>query len=99
MLDHESVHSVQDMLSGGRAYSTKRSPIINPKEYLSHYSEVMAYARTLVKDLRDSGLEDSEIIKKISTGNIDHWIWNNYRGLDGKVWNSFKKAVYQYLDM
>jgi hypothetical protein len=98
MLDHESVHDVQDRVSGGRAYSLSRSPSKDSNEYFSHYSETMAYARTLVQDLRNMGLEDYDILEKMRIGEIDHWIYKIYMGLDDKTQKLFKKMVYNYLN-
>jgi hypothetical protein len=98
MLDHEIVHQEQDIRSGGRAYSLERSPKYDAGKYFSHYSEIMAYARTLARELNNVGFTKEKSIDLIRRGKISHWIWETYKGIGGSVFVGFKKKLVEYLE-
>jgi hypothetical protein len=98
MLDHEIVHQEQDIRSGSRAYSLERSPKYDTEKYFSHYSEIMAYARTLARELNNAGFTKEKSIDLIRRGKISHWIWETYKGIGGSVFVGFKKKLIEYLE-
>lgn len=98
MLDHEMVHRDQDIRSGGKAYSLERSPAHDDREYFSHYSEIMAYARTLARELEEAGFSKKDSLDMVRRGKISHWIWETYKRMGGKVFMEFKKKLVEYLE-
>lgn len=98
MIDHEMVHQGQDYRSGGKSVSFERSPVNNEEKYFSHYTELMAYARTLAKSIADSGIKKEKAMQMARSGEIYHWIWSKYMGIGGDVFRRFKKYFFQYLE-
>lgn len=103
ILRHESVHREQSERSKGSAlaYSLERGPN-DPKAYFSHYTELMAYARSYVDQCKENGQSKDDILKNLR-GNMSKsrsWIPNALKGseVEEKDIHRFKKYVYQYLE-
>lgn len=97
ILEHESVHREQAKKSLGKSYSLGRSPS-NRKEYFSHYSEVMAYANSLVHQLKKQGINKEEMLSMAKSGEYPSWINNVYNQMDADVRKKFTKYVISYIE-
>lgn len=103
ILRHESVHREQSERSKGSAlaYSLERGPK-NPKAYFSHYTELMAYARSYVDQCKRNGESKEKILNNLRGGFKNGSSWIPYALRDSKVDKKdierFKKYVYQYLE-
>lgn len=77
ILRHESVHREQSERSKGSAlaYSLERGPK-DPKAYFSHYTELMAYARSYVDQCKRNGESKEKIMNNLRGGlkNGTSWI-------------------------
>jgi hypothetical protein len=99
ILRHESIHLQQVNKMGKSNYVLDASPTINAKKYWTSQPEIMAYAQSLIDDLRDKGHDDVEIENFLrNEKNINSWIHNVYKQvLDKKQYKKFMKYVYLYL--
>ncbi len=104
VLRHESVHREQSARSDGSAlaYSLERSPVNNPKEYFSHHTELMAFARSYVDQCKRAGESSDDIMNSLRDGfskKQKSWVPYALRdvGIENKNFKRFKKYVYQYI--
>lgn len=103
ILRHESVHREQSEKSKGTAlaYSLERGPK-DPKAYFSHYTELMAYARSYVDQCKANGQSKDDILKSLRAGLFGSRSWIPDAFTRSKVGEDemkrFKKYVYQYLE-
>lgn len=96
ILRHESIHQGQHKRSGGKSYSLERSPR-NRKDYFSHYTEIMAYAHSLVDQLNHKGLTKDQILNHLKRGTLPSWVNNVYANMEPKVKKRFYNYVYSYI--
>jgi hypothetical protein len=99
VLRHESIHLQQVSRMGKENYVLDASPTVNTKKYWQSPHEIMAYAQSLVDDLRDKDLSDSEIKDMLrNQSKIQSWIYNVHKKvLNPKQFNKFMSYVYEYL--
>ena len=99
VLRHESVHLQQVSKMGKENYVLDASPTVNTKKYWQSPHEIMAYAQSLVDDLRDKDLNDDEIKDMLrNQSKIQSWIYNVHKKvLTPKQFNKFMSYVYDYL--
>ena len=99
VLRHESVHLQQVSKMGKENYVLDASPTVNTKKYWQSPHEIMAYAQSLVDDLRDKDLNDDEIKDMLrNQSKIQSWIYNIHKKvLTPKQFNKFMSYVYDYL--
>lgn len=96
ILNHESIHKEQDIRSGGKSYDLTRSPS-KPKEYFSHYTEIMAYARSTVDQMLSKGYTKEEMLSDLRRNRLDSWIPNIYNQMDPATMKRYRKYVYEYI--
>ncbi len=99
VLRHESIHLQQVSRMGKENYVLDASPTVNTKKYWQSPHEIMAYAQSLVDDLRDKDLSDNEIKDMLrNQSKIQSWIYNVHKKvLTPKQFNKFMSYVYEYL--
>ena len=99
VLRHESIHLQQVSRMGKENYILDASPTVNTKKYWQSPHEIMAYAQSLVDDLRDKDLSDNEIKDMLrNQSKIQSWIYNVHKKvLTPKQFNKFMSYVYEYL--
>ena len=99
VLRHESVHLQQVSKMGKENYVLDASPTVSTKKYWQSPHEIMAYAQSLVDDLRDKDLNDDEIKDMLrNQSKIQSWIYNVHKKvLTPKQFNKFMSYVYDYL--
>lgn len=99
VLRHESIHLQQVSRMGKENYVLDASPTVNSKKYWQNPHEVMAYAQSLVDDLRNQDLSNNEIKDLLrNQKNIKSWIYNVYKKvLSPEQFKKFMKYTYLYL--
>jgi hypothetical protein len=99
VLRHESIHSQQVERMGKENYVLDASPTVNSKKYWQNPHEVMAYAQSLVDDLRNQDLNDDEIKELLrNQKNIKSWIYDVYKKvLSPEQFKKFMSYTYLYL--
>ena len=101
MLSHETIHKQQlDRISGDYSkYDLKGSPEFDTHKYLSSSTEIMAYAFSIVDELKRSG-ESKESILDILRKFKGHWViqWYISEVKDKKVLNKLRKYAYLYVE-
>lgn len=97
ILRHESVHKEQKKRRGEVVITNLE---IDPSEdlsgYLSNKDEIMAYAETVVSELRGQ-MNDDEILKDLRAGRVRSRVYDDYKRIGGDVFKRFVKYVYMYL--
>ena len=101
MLSHETIHKQQLDKVGGdfKKYDLKGSPETDPIKYLSSTTEIMAYAFSIVDELKRQGLSEDEILNVLRKfDDKAHWVIKWYKSMvrDKKVLNKLRKYAYQY---
>lgn len=97
ILRHESIHREQSKRSNGKAYILGDPN--NKKEYLSHYSELMAFARSYVDQCKSKDMSKDDILNAMRKGRHSSWIpYEMKDNIDIKDLNRFWKYVYEYIN-
>lgn len=106
MMQHESIHLQQYNRAGNdpSKYDLEGSPFNNVDKYLGCKTEIMAYAFSIVDELRRNGKTKEEILDIINTNNGDRkngsWIigWYKENVKDPRVFKRIRKYAYLYLE-
>lgn len=103
ILGHESIHYQQyDKMGKDPSKYVVESPVKNHTGYLKHHTEVMAFAFSVVDELKNvEGNSKDEILSILKKGK-GHRILDDYHRLfsdkDKKTYKKFIKYAYQYVE-
>jgi len=103
ILRHESIHAQQVQRSDKNSYSLERAPggdDKGTKEYFSHHTEQMAYAQSMVDQMKAKGLSKAQMLDSIKdTKKTETWVHDIYKKvLTPKEMQKFMKYVYLYIN-
>ena len=103
-INHELIHREQAVRMKSREIITKNFDKTNKykttAEYISDPQEMMAFAYTIVEDVRMRGWSDSEIISGLKSFNLESPVWYEYSKnftKDSDVMKTVVKNIYSYV--
>lgn len=103
ILGHESIHKQQyDKMGNLPNVYVVDSPVTNPTGYLGHHTEIMAYAYSIVDELkRIENKTKEEVLVIIQKGNGHRMLEQYYKLFDksDKVIKKLNKYLYLYCNM
>jgi hypothetical protein len=99
VLRHESIHLQQVERMGKENYKLDASPTVNTKKYWQSPHEIMAYAQSLIDDLRNQDFNDDEIKDLLKNQKqVSSWIFDVHKKvLTPQQFKKFMSYCYQYL--
>ena len=97
ILKHESIHKEQKRRRGEVIITNLEiDPSKDITGYLSNKDEIMAYAETVVSELRGMS-SDEQILKDLRAGRVRSRVYDDYKKIGGETFKRFVKYIYMYL--
>lgn len=100
ILQHESIHLQQvSKMKNKDAYILDSSPEFDADKYNSEKREIMAYAQTIILELKNKRFTKNDIINQLKKGKLESEQFEHYKKLlNEKDMKRFMKYLYQYAE-